>query len=105
MIFKVVSDSESLLALVLLDPVLYVSQHYVDARAECDVLFPLGYTTKSEEEAEAEIALAATLEDEVIEEEDEESTKSSRKKKKKRKGKDNESVDGTEGASESKENA
>lgn len=60
---KVVSSSEALLALADMDPS-FVSQNEVDAQRECDVIFPLGFTSMSEEEAEAEMMLAGTLEPE-----------------------------------------
>lgn len=66
---KVVSSSEALLALANMHPS-YVSQNDVDAQKECDVIFPLGFTSVSEEEAEAEMMLAGVLEPENPDEEE-----------------------------------
>lgn len=54
---KVIANSEALLALVDIDPE-FVSQNEHDAKLECDVLFPLGYTNMSEEQAEEELQMA-----------------------------------------------
>lgn len=59
---KVVSSSETLLTLADMDPD-YVSQNDIDAQKECDVIFPLGFTSMSEEEAEAEMKLEGNLEE------------------------------------------
>lgn len=50
------SNTEALLALVDLQPE-FVSQNENDAQSECDVIFPLGYVSISEEEAEAELKM------------------------------------------------
>lgn len=57
---KVVANTEALLALVELEPE-FVSQNEHDARLECDVIFPLGYVSLSEEEMEAELKLDGLL--------------------------------------------
>lgn len=59
---KVVSSSETLLMLADMDPN-YVSQNEIDAQKECDIIFPLGFTSMSEEEAEAEMKLEGNLEE------------------------------------------
>lgn len=53
---KICSNTEALLALVDFDPE-FVSQNENDAQIECDVIFPLGYVSISEEEAEAELLM------------------------------------------------
>lgn len=50
------SNTEALLALVDLEPE-FISQNEHDARLECDVIFPLGYSSISEEEAQAELEM------------------------------------------------
>lgn len=59
---KVIANTEALLALVGLDPE-FVSQNEHDGRDECDVIFPLGYVSISEEEAEAEMKFEGLLDD------------------------------------------
>lgn len=54
LILKVVAQSEALLVLAELQPD-FVSQNENDGRIEGDVIFPLGYTSISEEEMEAEM--------------------------------------------------
>lgn len=39
----------------------FVSQNEHDGQAECDVIFPLGYTNMTEEQAEAELELDAAF--------------------------------------------
>lgn len=55
------------MALVGLDPE-FVSQNEHDGRDECDVIFPLGYVSISEEEAEAEMKFEGLLDDDEGEE-------------------------------------
>lgn len=59
---KVVSSTEALLSLVDLEPE-FISQNEHDAQIECDVIFPLGYVSISEEEAEAEMKFEGLLDD------------------------------------------
>ena len=66
-ILKVIANTEALLALVGLDPE-FVSQNEHDGRDECDVIFPLGYVSISEEEAEAEMKFEGLLDDDEGEE-------------------------------------
>lgn len=66
-ILKVIANTEALLALVGLDPE-FVSQNEHDGRDECDVIFPLGYISISEDEAEAEMKFEGLLEDDEGEE-------------------------------------
>lgn len=54
LILKVVAQSEALLILAELEPE-FVSQNDNDGRIESAVIFPLGYTSISEEEMEAEM--------------------------------------------------
>lgn len=54
LILQVVAQSEALLVLAELEPD-FVSQNENDGRIESDVIFPLGYTSISEEEMEAEM--------------------------------------------------
>lgn len=78
LILKVVAQSEALLGLVALGPE-FVSQNEHDGRIECDVIFPLGFTSISEEEMEAEMKLDDTFgaEDELDEENVEKQAESS----------------------------
>lgn len=59
---KIVSSTEALLTLVDMEPE-FISQNEHDAQIECDVIFPLGYVSISEEEAEAEMKFEGLLED------------------------------------------
>lgn len=59
---KVIANTEALLALVGLEPE-FVSQNEHDGRNECDVIFPLGYVSISEEEAEAEMKFEGLLDE------------------------------------------
>lgn len=61
MILKVCAGSEALLALADFDPV-FVSQNEHDAKLECDVMFPLGYVSVTEEQAEAEYEMNQAFE-------------------------------------------
>lgn len=63
---KVVAQSEALLVLAELEPY-FISQNDNDGRIESAVIFPLGYTSISEDEMEAEMESA---EPEVQEETD-----------------------------------